>query len=66
MAQHVTGDKQGRVVVPDEQCKVLNLRSEVVLVGNYLRFEIWDPERWEKTKGEDEKTFNEMLERIGI
>src|ERR1700689_219454 len=35
MAQHVTGDKQGRVVVPDEQCKVLNLRSEVVLVGNY-------------------------------
>jgi MraZ protein len=66
MALHVTGDKQGRIVVPDEQCKVLNLRSEVVLVGNYLRFEIWDPERWERVKGEDEKTFNELLERIGI
>ena len=66
MAQHVTGDKQGRIVLPDEQCKVLNLRSEVVLVGNYLRFEIWDPETWQKTDEEDEQTFNYLLERIGI
>jgi DNA-binding transcriptional regulator/RsmH inhibitor MraZ len=45
---------------------VLKLRDEVVLVGNYLRFEIWDPEKWEKTKAEDEQTFNYLLERIGI
>jgi MraZ protein len=66
MAQLVTGDKQGRIVLPDEQCKVLKLRDEVVLVGNYLRFEIWDPGKWEKTKAEDEQTFNYLLERIGI
>jgi MraZ protein len=46
-AQHVIGDKQGRIVLPDEQCKLLNLRSEVVLVGSYSRFEIWDPEKWQ-------------------
>ena len=66
MAQQVTGDKQGRIVLPDEQCRVLKLRDEVVLVGNYLRFEIWDPGKWEKTKAEDEQTFNYLLERIGI
>ena len=65
-AQHVTGDKQGRIVLPDEQCKVLNLRSEVVLVGNYLRFEIWDPERWQKADEEDAPTFSYLLDRIGI
>ena len=65
-AQHVTGDKQGRIVLPDEQCKLLNLRSEVVLVGNYSRFEIWDPERWQKATEEDTPTFAYLLERLGI
>ena len=65
-AQNVTGDKQGRIVLPDEQCKQLNLRGEVVLVGNYFRFEIWDPERWQKATEENESTFGFLLERIGI
>ena len=65
-AQHVTGDKQGRIVLPDEQCKLLNLRGEVVLVGSYYRFEIWDPERWQKTDEEDASTFSYLLERMGI
>jgi MraZ protein len=62
-AQHVTGDKQGRIVLPDEQCKVLNLRSEVALVGNYSRFEIWDPERWQKATEEDAPTYANWMER---
>jgi MraZ protein len=65
-AQHVTGDKQGRIVLPDEQCKLLNLRGEVVLVGSYYRFEIWDPERWQKTDQEDASTFSYLLERMGV
>jgi MraZ protein len=65
-AQHVTSDKQGRMVLPDEQCKLLNLRSEVVLVGNYSRFEIWNPEVWQKTTEEDAPTFSYLLGRVGI
>jgi len=65
-AQHVTGDKQGRIVLPDEQCKLLNLKGEVVLVGHYHRFEIWDPGIWQKAAQEDEPTFNYLLERLGI
>ena len=65
-AQHLIGDKQGRIVLPDEQCKLLNLRSEVVLVGSYYRFEIWGPEAWQKTAEEDGQMFGYMLERIGI
>ena len=65
-AQHVTSDKQGRIVLPDEQCKLLNLRSEVVLVGNYSRFEIWSPEVWQKTVEEDAPAFGYLLGRVGI
>jgi MraZ protein len=65
-AQHVIGDKQGRIVLPDEQCKLLNLRNEVVLVGNYSRFEIWVPETWQKAAEEEEPTFSYLMERLGI
>jgi MraZ protein len=65
-AQHVTSDKQGRMVLPDEQCKVLNLRNEVVLVGNYSRFEIWSPEVWQRTMEAEAPTFSYMLGRVGI
>jgi MraZ protein len=65
-AQHLVGDKQGRIVLPDEQSKQLNLHSEVVLVGNYTRFEIWDPEKWQHSTEEDAPQFNYWIERIGI
>src|SRR5262252_3330119 len=56
-AQHVTGDKQGRIVLPDEQCKQLKLQSDVVLVGAYSRFEIWSPALWQETVNEDASAF---------
>jgi MraZ protein len=65
-AQHITGDKQGRIVLPDEQCKQLNLQSDVVLVGAYSRFEIWSPALWQETVNEDAPTFKYMLDRVGI
>src|SRR6185369_16013332 len=33
-AQHAAADRQGRLVVPDELCKTVGLKSEVALVGN--------------------------------
>ena len=65
-AQHVTSDKQGRMVLPDDQCKLLGLKGEVVLVGSYLRFEIWNPDTWKKTSEEDDSTFSYLLDRVGI
>ena len=65
-AQHLTSDKQGRMVLPEEQCKLLKLQREVVLVGNYTRFEIWNPDNWRKTTEGDAPGFNHVLERAGI
>ena len=65
-AQHITGDKQGRIVLPDEQCKQLSLQSDVVLVGAYSRFEIWTPALWQETVNEDASAFKYVLNRVGI
>ncbi len=40
-AQHLTTDKQGRIVLPEEHCRQLGLKGEVVLVGSHSRFEVW-------------------------
>ena len=65
-AQHLTTDKQGRMVLPEEQCKLLKLQREVVLVGNYSRFEIWNSDNWRKTTESDAPGFSHVLERAGI
>ncbi|MBV9390573.1 MAG: hypothetical protein JOY96_01635 [Verrucomicrobia bacterium] len=65
-AQHVVSDKQGRMVLPDEQRRSVNLQSEVVLVGTYSRFEIWNPEAWQRTSEDDAPAFRQVMEQVGI
>ena len=65
-AQHLTTDKQGRIVLPEEHCRQLGLKGEVVLVGSHSRFEVWSPEVWQKVSEEDAPTFHHMLGVIGI
>jgi MraZ protein len=65
-AQHLTTDKQGRIILPDEHCRQLGLKDEVILVGSHPRFEVWSPEAWKKVREEDAPTFQHMLEVLGI
>jgi MraZ protein len=65
-AQNLTTDKQGRIVLPEEHCRQLGLKGEVVLVGSHSRFEVWSPEAWQKVREEDAPTFHHMLGVIGI
>ncbi|MBV9492051.1 MAG: hypothetical protein JO069_20340 [Verrucomicrobia bacterium] len=65
-AQHLVVDKAGRMVIPEGQCNQLQLSGEVVLVGSYARFEVWNPEKWEKTCEEDDRTYRQVLAMTGI
>jgi MraZ protein len=65
-AQHLTTDKQGRLVLPEEHCRLLKLKQEVVLVGGHSRFEVWNPENWKKTFDEETKTFQQVLGMMGV
>src|SRR5215472_6364495 len=41
-------DKAGRICLPDTMAAAAGIKGEAVLVGLLDRFEIWNPERYEK------------------
>jgi MraZ protein len=46
-------DKTGRICLPEEMAKAAGITDQVVLVGLLDRFEIWNPERYEKVRSSD-------------
>jgi len=53
LANHVEVDKQGRLVLPDKLVRKARLQSEVTLVGQKTRFDIWSREAFDKAQGID-------------
>jgi len=49
----VTLDKAGRICLPEDMARAAGVESEAVLVGLLDRFEIWNPDRYEKVKAAD-------------
>lgn len=50
----VTLDRSGRICVPEAMAREAGITEEAVLVGLLDRFEIWNPERYEKVSAADE------------
>jgi len=46
-------DKAGRVCIPEKMARDAGITTEAVLVGLLDRFEIWNPERYERVKAAD-------------
>ncbi|PWU10491.1 MAG: hypothetical protein C5B47_02095 [Verrucomicrobia bacterium] len=66
LAQSICADKQGRVLLPEDQCRKVSLSTDVVLVGSKSRFEIWDRARWQQTQEADLAIYTEVAEEIGL
>ncbi|MBX9742238.1 MAG: hypothetical protein K2W99_01665 [Chthoniobacterales bacterium] len=65
-ARMVSADNQGRILFSEEQCKVLQLRSEVVLVGGRSRFEVWNSQRWKAVSKDEHASFSNIASLIGL
>jgi MraZ protein len=52
-SEQVTVDKSGRICIPENMAKSAGISSDAVLVGLLDRFEIWNPERYEKVRASD-------------
>ena len=65
-AQHGVVDKQGRLLLPDEFCKQLDLKNEVALVGGPGRFEIWNSARWKRAHLEEHPTYQHVANLVGL
>ncbi len=65
-AQHGASDKQGRLVLPEELCRQVELRGEVALVGGRGRFEIWNLEKWKRAQEAETPTYKHVADVIGL
>ncbi len=65
-AQPLTVDRQGRMLLPEEYCRRVQITDEVVISGGDVRFEIWNPDRWKATIEEKQDVFCEVAESIGL
>jgi len=65
-ARGVTTDKQGRLLLPVDQCQKVGLSGELVLVGSKGRFEVWNKERWEGSVAEHAGLLKRAALEIGL
>ncbi len=65
-AQHGAADKQGRLVLPEDLCKKVGLKGEVVLVGGRGRFEIWNLQKRKRAHEEETPTYQHVANVIGL
>src|SRR5208282_658233 len=49
----VTLDKAGRICLPEGMARAAGVKDEAMLVGLLDRFEIWNPQSYEKVKASD-------------
>jgi MraZ protein len=65
-AEHGASDRQGRLVLPEDLCKKLNLKGEVALVGGRGRFEIWNLARWKQANTDETSTYQHVAGVLGL
>jgi MraZ protein len=68
-ARRVETDKQGRILLPDELCKKVELAGEVAFVGVKNRFEIWSAAKWSSAAEQESELSDEArraLEALGL
>jgi MraZ protein len=62
-SEQVALDKGGRICIPEEMARAagIEIGSEAVLAGLMDRFEIWNPERYEKVMNADSVMSSDAL-----
>jgi len=67
-AQQCFSDKQGRLLLPEEQRKQVGLRDEgeLVIAGSLSRFEIWSARRWDETFEAGTSAYKKVAEMVGL
>lgn len=59
-------DKNGRITLPERLCRHAGIEREVVLVGNFNAFQIWNPDRYEKYLGEEDEAEASVFRELGL
>ncbi|HEX4646570.1 MAG TPA: transcriptional regulator MraZ [Verrucomicrobiae bacterium] len=61
---NVSLDKGGRICLPETMAKAVGIENEAILVGLVDRFEIWNPEQYQRVSAVDEALLPEAFKLI--
>lgn len=62
----VSWDSQGRIRIKDELLNFASLVNQVVLVGAFDRFELWNTDHWRDAGGMDAENLEEAARYVGF
>ena len=62
----ISWDSQGRIRIKDELLAFAQIEDEVVLVGAFDRFELWNPEQLKKAGGLDQSKLADAAKYVGF
>ncbi len=68
-ATEISLDKQGRILIPYEHRQDAKITSEIVIVGQIDKIEIWEKSEWDAItdpKNVDKKAFEAVLAAYGL
>ena len=64
-ALHCSIDRQGRLLITEDFRQSADIHGEALLVGAFDRFEIWNPQRWERVSVAEANAFQQVANLIG-
>ena len=59
-------DGQGRILLPEPFCRLADLQGELLLLGAFSSFEIWNPARWETARPQEVEVANRVGASQGL
>lgn len=62
----VTTDKQGRIVIPTDYAASAGIKKEVVLVGGRTKFEIYNPDAWDRAQQAEAANYDRLADLAGL
>jgi MraZ protein len=62
----VTWDTQGRIRIKDELLEYAQVTTHVVLVGAFVKFELWAPDLWKVSGSVDQATLDDAARYVGF
>ena len=65
-AVEVTVDKQGRITLPKTMLEKAQVKDRVKMIGVLERFEIWNPQEYDRSIADSEDIFEEAVEELGL
>lgn len=61
----VTTDKQGRIIIPADYAAAAGIKKEVMLVGAGTRFEIYNPDSWDRVQQAQVSNYDRLADLAG-